>query len=86
MKLEKTATFAIYAKTVKDLKDAEPNLNEQIFGHLTSMLKFGMFLIQNGRIKTEYLQWKYLYNLFEIINLLHFNSLSFFIVPCSTIC
>ena len=56
MKLEKTASFAIYAKTVKDLKNAEPNLHEQASGHLTSMLEFGMFLIQNGQIKTEYFQ------------------------------
>ena len=53
MKLEKTATFEIYAETVKDLKNAEPNFNEQVSGHLTSMLEFGMFLIQNGRLKTE---------------------------------
>ena len=55
MKLEKTATFAIYAKTVKDLKNAEPNSKDWVFGHLTSILKFRTFLIWNGRLKTEYL-------------------------------
>ena len=37
MKLEKTATFAIYAKTVKDLKNAELNSKKWVFGHLTSI-------------------------------------------------
>ena len=31
MKLEKTATFAIYAKTVKDLKNAELNTKKNGF-------------------------------------------------------
>ena len=48
MKLKKTATFATRAKTVKDLNNAEANSKDQVFGHLTSILKFGTFLIQNG--------------------------------------
>ena len=56
MKLETAATFAILAKTVKDLKNAETNLKKLVFGHLTSMLEFGTFMIQNGQIKTEYFQ------------------------------
>ena len=50
MKLEKTATFAIYAKTVKDLKNAELNSKKWVFGHLTSIYRFGKFLIQNDRV------------------------------------
>ena len=50
MKLEKTATFAIYAKTVKDLKNAELNSKKWVFGHLASIYRFGKFLIQNDRV------------------------------------
>ena len=37
MKLETPAIFATHAKNVADLKNAEPNSKDWVFGHLTSM-------------------------------------------------
>ena len=50
----KNCYFCNFSKNCKRLKECRAEFKQVVFRHLTSMLEFGMFLIQNGRIETEY--------------------------------